>query len=545
MKPWELNYGTVAPEQSKPWEAQYETPPAQIGAAAFPETLRQTLSEEPWLTRNLAGFGTALTNLYEGAKQVVGQGDQRAIEANRIISQSAPVGAVLGNAALLAPTAMVPGANTAVGAGIAGAVAGALQPTIGNESRAFNTALGGAFGMGGQAAAQRAGPWLANRLQQSAAQARTANILNQPKQAVVEQSRNAGYVMPPAQVNPSGFNRAIESVGGKVATQQTASLRNQSVTDALVRRELGLPSDTPLTPDAYSAVRNQAGQVYEQLRNHPFPIAADKQYTSTLDAIQQSRATSGDFGPITRNDRIDATIAALRQPMIEPSDAVTVIKQLRADANTNLGALTNDPDRKALGYVQKRAAGALEDLVSRNLANAEKIAPGQGYGDLASRFAQARTLIAKSVNAEKATEATTGHVDARKLGAMLQSGKPLSGGLETAAEFGRTFDKAAQLPEKMGSPVSATQALASVLLGMAGQGYLGGPGIAAAALPLARPLARALMMSKPYQAGTNIATASPAMSLRLAEAIVNDEMARKVLPALAAQAIPRPSAVQQ
>lgn len=56
-------------------------------------------------------------------------------------------GQVLGGTALVAPTAMLPGANTIAGGAILGGLTGAVQPTTEGESALWNTALGA--GMGG------------------------------------------------------------------------------------------------------------------------------------------------------------------------------------------------------------------------------------------------------------------------------------------------------------------------------------------------------------------------------------------------------------
>lgn len=56
-------------------------------------------------------------------------------------------GQVIGGTALVAPTAMLPGANTIAGGAILGGLTGAVQPTTEGESALWNTALGA--GMGG------------------------------------------------------------------------------------------------------------------------------------------------------------------------------------------------------------------------------------------------------------------------------------------------------------------------------------------------------------------------------------------------------------
>lgn len=122
------------------------TAPVKIGKDAFPDTLRETLRGTDWGTRNIAGAGTALANVWEGGKQLFGLGNEDNIRNQRIIADEAPVGAIAGNIATYAPLALVPGANTVLGGAALGAATGAAQPTLDGESRLANAAVGGAVG---------------------------------------------------------------------------------------------------------------------------------------------------------------------------------------------------------------------------------------------------------------------------------------------------------------------------------------------------------------------------------------------------------------
>lgn len=125
---------------------QPQAAPVKIGKEGLPDALRETLRGTDWGTRNIAGAGTALRNVWEGGKQLFGLGDPDAIEQQRIIAQEAPVGAIAGSVATYAPLAMIPGANTVAGGAAMGAATGALQPTTEGESRLANAAIGGAVG---------------------------------------------------------------------------------------------------------------------------------------------------------------------------------------------------------------------------------------------------------------------------------------------------------------------------------------------------------------------------------------------------------------
>jgi hypothetical protein len=128
---------------------EQESQPIKIGADAFPDFLKQELANTDWGTRNIAGMGSAVVNGWEGLKGLVGQTDQNQVRDQNIIAESAPVGNIAGNMAMMAPTAMIPGANTVTGAATIGAVQGALL-TPGELSERIKAAfMGGAGGAAG------------------------------------------------------------------------------------------------------------------------------------------------------------------------------------------------------------------------------------------------------------------------------------------------------------------------------------------------------------------------------------------------------------
>lgn len=117
--------------------------------------------------RLLAGVGKGMVDLYRGGKQLFNIGDQEALK--REIEQSrkidAPlmntgagqIGNIVGQAAIAAPTAFIPGVNTTLGAGLLGGATGAFQPTIDQSDNINNIALGAAGGVAGKKVAEGIG----------------------------------------------------------------------------------------------------------------------------------------------------------------------------------------------------------------------------------------------------------------------------------------------------------------------------------------------------------------------------------------------------
>lgn len=460
--------------------------PVKIGKDAFPDALRQTLQETDWGTRNIAGAGTALANLYEGGKQMVGMGDPAAIEAQRIIAEEAPVGALAGNVALLAPTMAIPGANTVAGAGVTGAITGLMQPTMGDESRLLNTALGAAGGAAGQAAGNKIGTALQTRLANKTAEAAGAKSRNAVRDATLAEARAAGYVVPNSEVAPSFIGNRLESLAGKTATKQEATLRNQQTTNTLASKALGLPKDEAITQNAIDAVRKRSSAVYEEVGNLSQQARAD------LEALKQARAdATGWFNAYNRSASPDDLLKA---------------KQFRATADQLEQAL-------------------------------EAEATGAGRPDLPAALAQARKEIAKSYTVQRALNPATGDVSAPVLGRLYAKQKPLSDGLDTIGKFQAGFPKFAGDGAKTPAPgVSKVEAAMAALLGGGAAGLTGNPiGLAAAALPFASHPARALALAKALQTAPSY---SPGIGTRAAAAALPPDRAALIARALAQTGTP-------
>ena len=61
------------------------------------------------------------------------------------------------------------------------------------------------------------------------------------------------------------INKILEGIGGKAATQQDVSMRNSAVTDALGRRQLGMPAGAAITEDALNQLKmSKAGPYNDQ-----------------------------------------------------------------------------------------------------------------------------------------------------------------------------------------------------------------------------------------------------------------------------------------
>jgi hypothetical protein len=376
-----------------------------------------------------------------------------------------------------------------------------------------NTLVGGVFGTAGSAIGQEGGAAVRTLLAKRAAERAAAQTANAGRDATLAAGREAGYVVPPSQANPTLLNRALEGAAGKISTEKAASAQNQAVTNKLTALGLKLPHDEPITPEALQGVRETAGKAYEKIAAGKF--VADDTYKQSIEKLAVSHRNLAEQIPELANKDVLALTKSLKKDEFDGRTLIEAMKALREKATIAYRA-----GETQAGQFYKGAAHSIEDLIERNL-----MYTGSGGQKSVQDLRAARQLIAKSHAAEAALNPATGNIDAKVFANALRRKQPISGEMRQVAEFASTFPKATQLPERMGSQpgVSPLDYGVAAMRGDAGGlAWLTG-----------RPAVRAAILSKAFQ---NMA-AQPNYSAPLMERIVQS-MGSKRAPALTGVALP-------
>lgn len=332
--------------------------------------------------------------------------------------------------------------------------------------------------------------------------------LNLPRDKVIAQSREAGYVLPPAEANPTLLNRVLEGFSGQAKVQQLASAKNQPVTNAIVRKGLGIAEDTPITIEVLEGVRKNAGQAYEQVRSLG-DIKTDATYKQRLKAILDDEDLAAKSFPDDEPNPIAQAVKVVDVDSFDASSAVSQIKKQRKKADKAFRQGDSE-----LGKAHKAVADALEEQIDRHI--------GQSGTPEMADFRKAREIIAKSYDVQKALKGND--VDARVLAAQLKKNPRMSGELRTVAEFGDRFRGASEANPKnsytdvsifdaalgVGSIPSDVNAMARV--------------IASGGVAAMRPTIRSVLTSRPYQnLMTQPSRGQGASFRRLSEGLTSDE----------------------
>lgn len=429
-----------------------------------------------------AGAGGAVANVIGRAAPALAAASPNLLTAIRTAGMSA------GNASGLAN----PLVRAAGGAINGGASAALVNPEEAGAGAAVGALIPGAakiIGAGGNALGKLArGPEQAPELA-----------------AAIQKARDAGYVIPPSQANPTLANRVLEGTSGKLTTAQNSSAVNQAVTNAKAAAAIGLPTETTITPGVLDGVRAEAGKAYKAV--------------SELGAFDATKAELPSSVKVTKTPA-NTLMGQPESASVDAGEVVRAWRQANADATAYFRAYGRDANPETLAKAKAAAGDAkqIDDFLVKQTEAAQQKQPsdliadlaagridqptflqkaltlGQ-QGDLAQNLKDARVLIAKTHSVEGAMNSATGTIDAKKLAQQLQKDKPLSGDLKDIAEFAGRFPKAAQTPEAMGSlpQTSPLDWHAAGAMGMA----LHNP-LALAAVGI-RPAARALTLSPMVQ----------------------------------------------
>lgn len=334
--------------------------PIKIGAESFPDQLRQELENAGWAGRNLAGMGSAVVNAYQGLKGAIPglESDPNQVRDQKIIADSAPVGNIAGNVAMLAPTALIPGANTVTGAATIGAVQGALLTPGDIKARAKAAAWGAAGGAAGAGLSKVMG-------------AASPIARNSDADALARQ----GIRLTPGQ-NAGGFLKTLEDkatsqpfIGGVIQNARREGLKDfNEVALNRVANQVGQQIDD-VGREGFAATKQAMGNAYDDLLPKLNNITKDADFDQ---AMQQLRVMSANM-PKDKAAQFDNMIDYYVNSRFTPAGRMSGNTMKEVEANLGQESLAYRkslmPDDKKLGDALRQAQQNLREMVERTNPN--------------------------------------------------------------------------------------------------------------------------------------------------------------------------------
>ena len=295
---------------------------------------------------------------------------------------------------------------------------------------------------------------------------------NKPTEKIFKEANKEGYVVAPSQTsNPTKMQQRAESAVGQSKMIEAVNIKNQEVTDRLVRKYLGLKEDAPLDALIMDQVRAKHGKVYETIKKLKGKTKTDVKGKGDLFNTKQTKTTV-----IHRNgDEILEDLGLMQ------AEERGLWRQYNFGEKAGDRAILN----------QAKAAGKEIEKIEQELV---KLIGYHKQPKLYDKYQKARTDIAKTYTIESAMNPATGMVDARKLGNALGTKKGfMTGEAKKIANFARANPNAAKAPK---SRVAKEFELGDIAY--SAHELLRLKPIKAAA-PIARPLAKRYLLSPQVQ----------------------------------------------
>lgn len=368
-----------------------------------------------------AGAGKGMTDVARGLGQIAGLVDQESIDAAKSrdaqLMQSGwgQAGNIAGATAALAPTMLVPGANTMAGATLLGAATGAIEPVASDESRLEKTLFGAAGSLGGDLATRG-----------------LARVLNPRTGQAVTDLLDQGVTPTPGQVlgpTAARMESALESfpfIGPTITRSKNAVSEefNSSVLNRALS-QIGQQSDG-IGREAIDDAFTKVSRAYDDALAQIPQIDPDFQFDVDLQRIRQgANALSNDVANqldrILTNrveNKLTSAVPGDRFKQIH-SDVLRLARQYRSAA---------DPDHREMSALLDDVAGSLSSLVARNNpAAAEGLRSADSAYAMLLRAAKASANSAEGTftprqlsNAIKAMDRSSNKVQFSRGNALLQ-----------------------------------------------------------------------------------------------------------------------------
>lgn len=255
-----------------------------------------------------------------------------------------------------------------------------------------------------------------------------------PQIEAAQAAQRLGVAINPAEANPNITTKMLVSATGDALVNAKAAKANAPKWNELARQDLGLPENTPLTPEAFEKARSLHSKPYDAVRN--------------LGTLQSSDDVVGQLGglkldPLSTSspEKAAAVNAIVDRVVNQVSNGLTgenVVGQIRGfrkDATRTLQNPNASPIDISVAETNLGIANALENLIEANIKTPKAL----------DEFRAARTALAKTYDWERATGTTTKQVDPAQIVKLAEKGKPLTGVLADVANVAGNFPDIANL----------------------------------------------------------------------------------------------------
>lgn len=249
----------------------------------------------------------------------------------------------------------------------------------------------------------------------------------------LKESTDLGYVVIPSQLkNTTGINKFKESAVGTSKMLEAAKIKNQEVTNDLVRKYINVSETTPLDDTLLETIRKRHGKVYKEVSELKAPKDIDIKFDNVYDIKTK------------KNYSIPSQTYRNGEEILED------LKKSRFDSNLNWQFFKRSGDPE----VRQKAVqlDAKSDRLEKELEN---LASLNNRDDLIPKLKEARKEIAKSHLVTKALNPITGDIDAKVFSKLVYEKRLIDPNAKAIAKFHKGY-RELSLPPKSKDQVPFT-----------------------------------------------------------------------------------------
>ena len=275
---------------------------------------------------------------------------------------------------------------------------------------------------------------VAQRAENIAQQQSAADWARAPQIEAAQAAQRLGVAVNPAEANPNVKTKMLVGATGESVVNAKIAKTNAPKWNELARKDLGLPENTQLTPEAFDKARAAHSAPYDAIKQIGV-MQPSNEVLSQLNGLKlDPRSTSSPEKAAKVNAAVDRVMTQAVDGL-SGENVVSQIRDFRKDANQtfknpNATGIEIDVAEANLGI-----ADALENLIEGNIKDPKAL----------DKFREARTAIAKTYDWERSTGITTKQVDPAQIVKLAEKGKKLTGVLADVANVAGNFPDIANL----------------------------------------------------------------------------------------------------
>ena len=256
-------------------------------------------------------------------------------------------------------------------------------------------------------------------------------------------ARENKIVMNPASVAGSGHNIKMAAAGGSSHFNTAASIANKGKWNDMVRQDLGIAPNVPLTAKTYDAVRKAVAKPYDDAVTLG-PLAPNTNAIKSIRDIEIPEILPAGEQAAGKMKRITDTVADQLENGMTGKDAINTTRTLRKEAKAVFDSVRagNQVDHVTVQTAKAKMAIAekIDETISSNITDPK----------WKSSFDISRRKMAQTYSYERATNLVRQQVDPQVFAQEMQGRHWLTGNAAKMGEIAGNFPEIANVYAERG-----------------------------------------------------------------------------------------------